>query len=206
MRPRLRSYGETSTRTLSPGSTRMRNRRILPARCASSSWSFSSFTRNSRFGRASVTSPSISSFYSTAIGISFSVARASRRRTGGSTHSRAGFLRCGGPAGELGVLVQAIERRRLELPHALGREPYRRPDRAERPLAVSVEPVPQPHHVAIAALQAVERALDRAAALGGQRDVDRLCVIGAREHVREPSGAIADRSVERRDRRVGPAY
>src|SRR5215207_2059744 len=67
MRPRLRSYGETSTRTLSPGSTRMRNRRILPARWASSSWSFSSFTRNSKFGRVSVTSPSISSFCSTAI-------------------------------------------------------------------------------------------------------------------------------------------
>ena len=45
----------------------MRKRRILPTNCASSSWSFSSFTRNSRFGGASVTSPSISSFCSTAI-------------------------------------------------------------------------------------------------------------------------------------------
>src|SRR3954471_13380164 len=192
MRPRLRSYGETSTRTLSPGSTRMRNRRILPARCASNWWSFSSVTRNSRFGRASVTSPSISSFCSTAIGVSFSVAWASRRRTGGFTHSRAGFLCCGGPAGELGIFVQAIERRRLELPHPFGREPDRRADRAERPLAVTVEPVAQPHHIAIAALQAVERALDRAPALGGQRDVDRLRVVGAREHVREPSRAVLD--------------
>src|SRR5262245_36591097 len=49
----------------------MRNRRILPARWASSSWSFSSFTRNRRFGRASVTSPSISSFCSTAINTFF---------------------------------------------------------------------------------------------------------------------------------------
>src|SRR3954467_13039052 len=91
MRPRLRSYGETSTRTLSPGRTRMRNRRILPARWARSSWSFSSLTRNSRFGRASVTSPSISSFCSTAIDTSLGGRNAGARQwrpATGPLHSR----------------------------------------------------------------------------------------------------------------------
>src|SRR3954454_15167709 len=67
MRPRVRSYGESSTRTRSPGSTRMRNRRILPARCPRTSCPLSSLTRNIRFGRASVISPSNSTFSSTAI-------------------------------------------------------------------------------------------------------------------------------------------
>src|SRR3954452_16353106 len=64
MRARLRSYGETSTRTRSPGRMRMRNRRILPATCPSTSWPLSSCTRNMAFGSASTTSPSNSTFSS----------------------------------------------------------------------------------------------------------------------------------------------
>src|SRR4051794_22098569 len=45
----------------------MRKRRILPARCPSTSCPLSSFTRNIRLGRASVISPSNSTFSSTAM-------------------------------------------------------------------------------------------------------------------------------------------
>src|SRR3954470_7380669 len=45
----------------------MRYRRILPARCPSTSCPLSSFTRNIRLGRASVISPSNSTFSSTAM-------------------------------------------------------------------------------------------------------------------------------------------
>src|SRR5919197_3094577 len=64
MRARLRSYGDTSTRTRSPGRMRMRKRRILPATCPSTSWPLSSCTRNIAFGSASTTSPSNSTFSS----------------------------------------------------------------------------------------------------------------------------------------------
>src|SRR5918992_880553 len=64
MRARLRSYGETSTRTRSPGRMRMRNRRILPATCPSTSWPLSSCTLNIALGSASTTSPSNSTFSS----------------------------------------------------------------------------------------------------------------------------------------------
>src|SRR3954452_18240075 len=43
---------------------RMRNRRILPATCPSTSWPLSSCTRNIAFGSASTTSPSNSTFSS----------------------------------------------------------------------------------------------------------------------------------------------
>src|SRR4029078_12787985 len=66
MRARLRSYGETSTRTRSPGRIRMRNRRIFPATWPSTSWPLSSCTRNIAFGSASTTSPSNSTFSSLA--------------------------------------------------------------------------------------------------------------------------------------------
>src|SRR3954447_14248257 len=66
MRARFRSYGETSTRTRSPGRMRMRKRRILPATCPSTSWPLSSCTRNMAFGSASTTSPSNSTFSSLA--------------------------------------------------------------------------------------------------------------------------------------------
>src|SRR5919109_661253 len=64
MRARSRSYGDTSTRTRSPGRMRMRKRRILPATWPRTSWPLSSCTRNMAFGSASTTSPSNSTFSS----------------------------------------------------------------------------------------------------------------------------------------------
>src|ERR671910_3254986 len=64
MRARLRSYGETSTRTRSPGKIRIRKRRILPATWPRTSCPLSSCTRNMAFGSASTTSPSNSTFSS----------------------------------------------------------------------------------------------------------------------------------------------
>src|SRR5918992_1698746 len=64
MRARFRSYGETSTRTRSPGRIRIRKRRILPATWPRTSCPLSSCTRNMAFGSASTTSPSNSTFSS----------------------------------------------------------------------------------------------------------------------------------------------
>src|SRR5580704_16816258 len=65
MRARSRSYGESSTRTRSPGRMRIRKRRIFPATWPRTTRSMlSSFTRNIAFGRASTTSPSSSTFSS----------------------------------------------------------------------------------------------------------------------------------------------
>src|SRR5438270_4806287 len=58
MRPRLRSYGETSMVTRSPCRTRMRNRRILPPSVESTVCPLVSNTRNVAFGSTSVTCPS----------------------------------------------------------------------------------------------------------------------------------------------------
>src|SRR5215208_6876221 len=66
MRARSRSYGDTSTRTRSPGRMRILNRRIFPATWPSTVWPLSSCTRNIAFGRASTTSPSNSTFSSLA--------------------------------------------------------------------------------------------------------------------------------------------
>src|SRR5688500_13116860 len=60
IRPRVRSYGDTSTFTRSPVSTRMRKRRILPAIVASTECPLSSATRNMALGRTSEITPSIS--------------------------------------------------------------------------------------------------------------------------------------------------
>src|SRR5256886_7435223 len=60
MRPRLRSYGDSSTRTLSPGTTRMKFIRIFPEMCARTAWPFWSSTLNIALGRASETVPSTS--------------------------------------------------------------------------------------------------------------------------------------------------
>src|ERR1700738_2080012 len=60
MRPRLRSYGDSSTRTLSPGTTRMKFIRIFPEMCARTEWPFWSSTLNIALGRASETVPSTS--------------------------------------------------------------------------------------------------------------------------------------------------
>src|SRR5580704_658469 len=53
--PRFRSYGESSTATLSPGKMRMKFLRIFPETCASTWCLFSSSTRNMALGRGSRT-------------------------------------------------------------------------------------------------------------------------------------------------------
>ena len=60
IRPRDRSYGETSTVTRSPSRMRMRNLRSLPAMVARTAAPLSSVTRNDVLGRTSVTVPSSS--------------------------------------------------------------------------------------------------------------------------------------------------
>src|SRR5205823_4257832 len=60
IRPRVRSYGESSTLTRSPGRIRMKFIRILPLTCASTRWPLSSSTRNIAFGSGSTTVPSTS--------------------------------------------------------------------------------------------------------------------------------------------------
>src|SRR5678809_482573 len=52
MRPRLRSYGDSSTRTLSPGTTRMKFIRIFPEICARTAWPFWSSTLNIALGES----------------------------------------------------------------------------------------------------------------------------------------------------------
>src|SRR6266508_1149518 len=60
MRPLLRSYGLSSTSTLSPGTTRMKFMRIFPEMCARTACPFWSSTLNMALGRASETVPSTS--------------------------------------------------------------------------------------------------------------------------------------------------
>src|SRR5271157_178630 len=55
MRPRVKSYGESSTATLSPARIRMKFLRILPETCASTLCLFSSSTRNIALGSGSIT-------------------------------------------------------------------------------------------------------------------------------------------------------
>src|SRR5713101_1691267 len=55
MRPRVRSYGESSTATLSPARIRMKFLRILPETCARTWCLFSSSTRNIALGSGSIT-------------------------------------------------------------------------------------------------------------------------------------------------------
>src|SRR5579884_658776 len=64
MRPRSRSYGESSTFTRSPGLMRIRYRRIRPDVYASVSWPLSSSTRYWPERNDSSTSPSNSTFAS----------------------------------------------------------------------------------------------------------------------------------------------
>src|SRR3954452_12591762 len=94
-RARVRSYGETSTRTRSPGFTRMRARRMRPAMWASTEWPLSSSTRNIRLGRDSSTTPSRDSFSSTAMFVpplAGGRAHATRRRAA-CTHKLCGAIR-----------------------------------------------------------------------------------------------------------------
>src|SRR5688572_2531650 len=60
MRPRVRSYGDNSTRTRSPGRIRMKFIRSLPLMWASTRWPFSSSTANIVLGSGSMTVPSTS--------------------------------------------------------------------------------------------------------------------------------------------------
>src|SRR5712671_5994296 len=55
MRPRVKSYGESSTATLSPGRMRMKFLRIFPETCASTWCLFSSSTLNMALGSGSTT-------------------------------------------------------------------------------------------------------------------------------------------------------
>src|SRR6266566_4288564 len=55
MRPRVKSYGESSTATLSPARMRMKFLRIFPETCARTWCLFSSSTRNIAFGSGSIT-------------------------------------------------------------------------------------------------------------------------------------------------------
>src|SRR5262249_21247649 len=55
IRPRFKSYGESSTATLSPGRMRMKFLRILPETCARTWCLFSNSTRNMAFGSGSRT-------------------------------------------------------------------------------------------------------------------------------------------------------
>lgn len=61
--PLVRSYADISTRTLSPGITRILWTRILPLKCPIISCPVSNWTRNWVFGRVSVTSPSTSTVF-----------------------------------------------------------------------------------------------------------------------------------------------
>src|SRR5579872_713223 len=60
IRPWLRSYGESSTSTRSPGKMRMKFMRILPETRASTRWPFCSSTRKKALGSGSTTTPSTS--------------------------------------------------------------------------------------------------------------------------------------------------
>src|SRR6185437_250068 len=60
IRPRVKSYGETSIRTRSPARTRMRNRRMLPPSVVRTVWVSFTATRNVALGSTSVTVPSSS--------------------------------------------------------------------------------------------------------------------------------------------------
>src|SRR5437588_11609363 len=65
MRPRVRSYGDNTTLTLSPGTMRTKFIRMRPERVARTSCFSSISTLNMALGRASITLPStsISSFF-----------------------------------------------------------------------------------------------------------------------------------------------
>src|SRR5919109_245758 len=102
MRARSRSYGDTSTRTRSPGRMRILNRRILPATWPSTSWPLSSCTLNMAFGSASTTSPSNSTFSSFA---------KQRPRVVGSDRAHVRGLRSLGSLAELVLDLRSLAER-----------------------------------------------------------------------------------------------
>src|SRR3954447_6299387 len=87
IRPRVRSYGDSSTRTRSPGRMRMKFIRSLPLICARTRWPFSSSTANIVFGSGSITVPStsIASFFANLAPWSLSAMSAD---PAGPTHER----------------------------------------------------------------------------------------------------------------------
>src|SRR3989304_2868607 len=90
MRPRVRSYGESSTRTRSPGRIRMKFIRSLPEMWANTRWPFSSSTANMVFGSGSRTVPSTSIASRLATGGAGSLSR-DKCRPAGPTHERAAY-------------------------------------------------------------------------------------------------------------------
>src|SRR5262245_11716796 len=103
MRPRERSYGDSSTRTRSPGRIRMKFIRSLPLMCASTRCLFSNSMANIAFGSGSMTVPStsIASFLATGGGylpVMIQVVDEHARRTGRSPLIRAQKVPGLGPA------------------------------------------------------------------------------------------------------------
>src|SRR6185436_17911446 len=88
MRPRVRSYGDSSTRTRSPGRIRMKFIRSLPLMWASTRWPFSSSTANIVFGSGSMTVPSTSIASFLATGWSASLSHAECRPGRADTRTR----------------------------------------------------------------------------------------------------------------------
>src|SRR5262249_565122 len=88
IRPRVRSYGDSSTFTRSPGRMRVKFMRILPLTCASTRCPFSSSTRNIAFGSGSTTVPSTSIASSLAIVIAASAWGATPSRSSAPSWTR----------------------------------------------------------------------------------------------------------------------
>src|SRR6201987_448550 len=84
IRPRFRSYGESSTATLSPGRMRIKFLRILPETCAKTWCLFCNSTQNIAFGSGSITTAITSIASSLLIDSSsqFSVASSQFKTTG----------------------------------------------------------------------------------------------------------------------------
>ena len=90
IRPRVKSYGDSSTRTRSPGRIRMKFIRSLPLMWAKTLWPFSNSTANIVLGSGSMTVPStsIASFLATGVGVPFLTMSAG---PGGPTHERVAY-------------------------------------------------------------------------------------------------------------------
>src|SRR5258705_6840918 len=101
IRPRVRSYGGSSTVTLSPGRILMKCMRMFPEMWASTMCLFSSSTRNIALGSGSTTVPSTwtpSSFATRPSRLPLHGARADRENLGSVPPHRDGVLEVGGPA------------------------------------------------------------------------------------------------------------
>src|SRR5262249_20630716 len=138
MRPRFRSYAESSTLILSPGRMRMRWRRIFPAVYPSVSWPFSRAIRYMPFRNASTTSPSSSIFSSLPSAIP--LLRTGSRGAGGA--SLVGVLGGAAQCFDHAVHREPLERLRFDLPDALTCQPEPATDLVERlRIVVAVESI-----------------------------------------------------------------